>query len=174
MTAAALATGNTVVLKPAEQAPGCGLASSRRCAPAACRAGAIALLPGEGEVGRGARRATRDVAHDRLHRLGPGRPGDRCAPRGADARTAQRQLKRVVAEMGGKNCVIVDSDADLDEAVPAIVASAFELRRAEVLGGVARARPRGDADALVERLAGAVGPAGRSGRPTTSPPTCRR
>ena len=36
-----------------------------------------------------------------------------------------RQLTRVVAEMGGKNCVIVDADADLDDAVPAIAQSAF-------------------------------------------------
>src|SRR5207248_4272680 len=37
----------------------------------------------------------------------------------------QRQVKRVVAEMGGKNAIVVDTDADLDQAVPAIVASAF-------------------------------------------------
>src|SRR5207248_404285 len=43
----------------------------------------------------------------------------------AETPDAQRHVKRVVAEMGGKNCVIVDSDADLDEAVPAIVRSAF-------------------------------------------------
>ena len=34
-------------------------------------------------------------------------------------------LKRVIAEMGGKNCVIVDADADLDEVVPGVLASAF-------------------------------------------------
>jgi len=34
-------------------------------------------------------------------------------------------LKRVVAEMGGKNAIIVDDDADLDEAVQGILASAF-------------------------------------------------
>jgi len=39
--------------------------------------------------------------------------------------TSSGRLKRVVAEMGGKNCVIVDADADLDEAIPAIVYSAF-------------------------------------------------
>ena len=40
-------------------------------------------------------------------------------------RPGQAQLKKVVCEMGGKNAVIVDDDADLDEAVPGIVASAF-------------------------------------------------
>jgi len=39
--------------------------------------------------------------------------------------TSTRQLKRVIAEMGGKNCVVVDADADLDEAVPALLYSAF-------------------------------------------------
>jgi RHH-type proline utilization regulon transcriptional repressor/proline dehydrogenase/delta 1-pyrroline-5-carboxylate dehydrogenase len=37
----------------------------------------------------------------------------------------QKHVKRVVAEMGGKNAIVVDTDADLDQAVPAIVASAF-------------------------------------------------
>ena len=43
----------------------------------------------------------------------------------AEIGDGQRHFKQVVAELGGKNCVIVDSDADLDEAVPAIVGSAF-------------------------------------------------
>ena len=43
----------------------------------------------------------------------------------ATVRPGQRQLKRVVAELGGKNCVIVDSDADLDEVIGAVLASAF-------------------------------------------------
>ncbi|HUS62082.1 MAG TPA: aldehyde dehydrogenase family protein, partial [Acidimicrobiales bacterium] len=43
----------------------------------------------------------------------------------AKHRPGQRHVKRVVAEMGGKNPLIVDADADLDQAVPAIVASAF-------------------------------------------------
>jgi RHH-type proline utilization regulon transcriptional repressor/proline dehydrogenase/delta 1-pyrroline-5-carboxylate dehydrogenase len=45
----------------------------------------------------------------------------------AGGRTApgQVQLKKVICEMGGKNAIIVDSDADLDEAAPAILASAF-------------------------------------------------
>src|SRR5437588_158497 len=43
----------------------------------------------------------------------------------ADTVAGQKHIKRVVAELGGKNCVIVDADADLDEAVPEIVSSAF-------------------------------------------------
>ena len=75
MVAAALATGNAVVLKPAEQAPGCAHGSSRRCAPAGVPPDALALLPGEGEAGA-ALVARPARPHDRLHRLRAGRPGD--------------------------------------------------------------------------------------------------
>src|SRR5262249_50536418 len=40
-------------------------------------------------------------------------------------RPGQAELKKVICEMGGKNALIIDSDADLDEAVPAAVYSAF-------------------------------------------------
>ena len=43
----------------------------------------------------------------------------------AQHQPGQRHVKRVVAEMGGKNALIVDADADLDQAVPAVVTSAF-------------------------------------------------
>jgi RHH-type transcriptional regulator, proline utilization regulon repressor / proline dehydrogenase / delta 1-pyrroline-5-carboxylate dehydrogenase len=51
MVAAGLATGNTVVLKPAEQSPGCGLMVVQALREAGVPADAIALLPGEGEAG---------------------------------------------------------------------------------------------------------------------------
>src|SRR5215213_559675 len=51
MTAAALATGNTVVLKPAEQAPGCGYELTRALREAGLPPDALALLPGEGDAG---------------------------------------------------------------------------------------------------------------------------
>ncbi len=52
-------------------------------------------------------------------------------------RPGQRHVKRVVAEMGGKNALIVDADADPDQAVPAVVHVRVRLRRPEVLGGLA-------------------------------------
>ena len=51
-------------------------------------------------------------------------------------------MKRVIAEMGGKNAIVVDADADLDEAVPAIVAQRVRVRGPEVLGRVAGDRAR--------------------------------
>ena len=65
-------------------------------------------------------------------------------------------MKRVVAEMGGKNCVIVDSDADLDEVVPAIVRSAFGFAGQKCSACSRVLAHEAVADHLVERLAGAV------------------
>jgi RHH-type proline utilization regulon transcriptional repressor/proline dehydrogenase/delta 1-pyrroline-5-carboxylate dehydrogenase len=72
-------------------------------------------------------------------------------------RPGQRQVKRVIAEMGGKNPIIVDADADLDQAVPAVVHSALgysgqkcsACSRVIAVGAVY--------DELVERLVGAAG-----------------
>ena len=65
-------------------------------------------------------------------------------------------MKRVVAEMGGKNCVIVDADADLDEAVPGIVYSAFGYAGQKCSAAARVLVHEAIADTLVERLAGAV------------------
>jgi RHH-type proline utilization regulon transcriptional repressor/proline dehydrogenase/delta 1-pyrroline-5-carboxylate dehydrogenase len=62
----------------------------------------------------------------------------------------------VVAEMGGKNCVIVDADADLDEAVPAIVDSAFGYAGQKCSAASRVLAHEAIADTLVERLAGAT------------------
>ena len=89
--------------------------SCARCASRACRADALALLPGEGPVG------AQLVGDPRVHTIaftGSGPVGLEIVRRAAELAPGQQHLKRVVAEMGGKNCVIVDSDADLDDVVP--------------------------------------------------------
>ena len=88
MIAAGLATGNAVILKPAEQAPGCALVLVRALREAGVPPSALALLPGEGDVGAAlVRRPAR--AHDRVHRLRTGRAGDRARapPRRRPARS---------------------------------------------------------------------------------------
>jgi RHH-type proline utilization regulon transcriptional repressor/proline dehydrogenase/delta 1-pyrroline-5-carboxylate dehydrogenase len=60
----------------------------------------------------------------------------------------------VIAEMGGKNCIIVDSDADLDEAVPGIVRSAFGYAGQKCSAASRVLAHEAVADKLVERLAG--------------------
>ena len=124
MTAAALATGNAVCLKPAEQAPGCGLAIVDALARGGVPEGVISLLPGAGDVG------ARLVAHPGVHTIaftGSGAVGLEILRTAAIPANDQHHLKRVIAEMGGKNCMIVDADADLDEVVPAVLASAFSF-----------------------------------------------
>ena len=68
----------------------------------------------------------------------------------------QRHIKRVVAELGGKNCVIVDADADLDEAVPAIVSSAFVYAGQKCSAAARVLVHEAIADKLIERMAGAA------------------
>jgi RHH-type proline utilization regulon transcriptional repressor/proline dehydrogenase/delta 1-pyrroline-5-carboxylate dehydrogenase len=151
--APALATGNTVVLKPAEQAPGCGLRVVEALRAGGVPAGAIALLPGEGEAGA-ALASHPDVAT--IAFTGSGKVGLELLRTAADVPAGARQLKRVVAEMGGKNCVIVDADADLDEAVPAIVASAFGYAGQKCSAAARVLAHEAIHDVLVQRLAGAV------------------
>jgi RHH-type transcriptional regulator, proline utilization regulon repressor / proline dehydrogenase / delta 1-pyrroline-5-carboxylate dehydrogenase len=120
MTSAALATGNTVLLKPAEQSPACGLALIEALRAAGVPPDALSLLPGEGSTGAA---LVRHAAVDTIAFTGSSAVGREILRTAVD--TSTRQLKRVVAERGGKNCIIVDVDADLDEAVPALLRSAF-------------------------------------------------
>jgi RHH-type proline utilization regulon transcriptional repressor/proline dehydrogenase/delta 1-pyrroline-5-carboxylate dehydrogenase len=151
MTAAALATGNAVVLKPAEQSP---LMSSRLVD--ALRAGgvppeAISLLPGEGETGEALVRDPRVHVIAFTGSLPVGREIVRAA-----AETSERHFKQVVAELGGKNCVIVDADADLDEVVPGLIGSAFNFAGQKCSAASRVLVHEAIADGLIERLSGAV------------------
>ena len=153
MVSAGLATGNTAVLKPAEQAPGCGAAVVRALREGGVPPGAISLVPGEGDVGAAL------VGDLRVHTIaftGSVPVGLEIVRAAAEVPEGQRHLKRVVAEMGGKNCVIVDADADLDDAVPAIVRSAFVYAGQKCSAAARVLVHEAIADALTERLAGAV------------------
>ena len=86
--------------------------------------GVVNYLPGIGEEIGPVLADHPDVAPDRLHRLARRRPAASTADR-SNSRPGQDHVKRVIAEMGGKNAIIVDDDADLDEAVAGVVASAF-------------------------------------------------
>ena len=112
------------IMKPAEQSAvigaklmevfqEAGLPPRRRQLPAGRRRG------DRPDAGRASR-----CGPDRLHRLARRRPAASTA-QAAEMRAGQDHIKRVIAEMGGKNAIIVDDDADLDEAVHGVVASAF-------------------------------------------------
>ena len=153
MTAAALATGNAVVLKPAEQSPACALRLVQALRAGGVPPEAISLLPGFGEVGAA-------LVHDPgVHTIaftGSLPVGLEIVRAAAEVAPGQRHLKRVVAELGGKNCVIVASDADLDEAVPAIVSSAFVYAGQKCSAAARVLVDEAIADTLIERVAGAV------------------
>jgi RHH-type transcriptional regulator, proline utilization regulon repressor / proline dehydrogenase / delta 1-pyrroline-5-carboxylate dehydrogenase len=154
MTAAAIATGNAAILKPAEQAPACGHIVVRALREGGhVPAEALALLPGEGDAGAAL------VRHPLVHTIaftGSAAVGLEILRTAGDTPEEQRHLKRVISEMGGKNCVLVDSDADLDDAVPAIVNSAFGYAGQKCSACSRVMVHEALADGLLERLSGAV------------------
>lgn len=123
MTMAALVAGNTVVLKPAEQSPTIAAAFLDIMREAGLPLEALQFITGPGEV-VGARMVehplTRIVAF-----TGSRQVGTQIYAEAAKVREGQKWLKRMVLEMGGKDALVVDETADLDEAADAIVASAF-------------------------------------------------
>jgi predicted delta-1-pyrroline-5-carboxylate dehydrogenase group 2 len=153
MTSAALAAGNAVVLKPAEQSPASAHALVDALREAGAPPGAISLLPGFGEVGAA---LVRNPGVHVIAFTGSSAVGLEIVRSSADTPDGQAHVKRVVAEMGGKNAVIVDSDADLDDAVPAIVRSAFVYAGQKCSAASRILAHEKIADALLERLSGAV------------------
>jgi RHH-type proline utilization regulon transcriptional repressor/proline dehydrogenase/delta 1-pyrroline-5-carboxylate dehydrogenase len=123
MTVAALASGNAAIVKPAEQSPVIASQLVGLLREAGVPAGVVSYLPGLGEeVG------ARLVEHPGVETIaftGSRDVGLGIIERAARTRPGQRAIKRVVAEMGGKNAIVVDTDADLDETVRGVVHSAF-------------------------------------------------
>ncbi len=123
MVSAALVTGNTVVLKPAEQTPAVAAMLVRALREGGLPDGVLSFLPGLGEE-----LGAHLVNHPEVSLVAfTGSKQVGLAIVEAAARTArgQREVRRVIAEMGGKNAIVIDSDADLDDAVPAAVRSVF-------------------------------------------------
>src|SRR5439155_12729186 len=153
MVSAALVTGNTVLFKPAEQTPGIAYRLVQILLEAGVPPGALAFLPGVGEE-VGAELVTRpEVSFVTF--TGSAAVGLSIIEHAAVHRPGQGHVKRVVAEMGGKNAIVVDTDADLDQAVPAIVGSAFGYA-GQKCSAASRVIGLGPIfDELVDRLAGA-------------------
>ncbi|HEY2147057.1 MAG TPA: aldehyde dehydrogenase family protein, partial [Pirellulales bacterium] len=124
MTVAALATGNTVVMKPAEQSPVIAAKLMEVFEEARMPAGAVNYLPGQGEIAGAALVDHPDVAM--IAFTGSRNVGLAINRRAAEiSASGIKHVKRVIVEMGGKNAIIIDDDADLDEAVAGVVKSAF-------------------------------------------------
>jgi RHH-type proline utilization regulon transcriptional repressor/proline dehydrogenase/delta 1-pyrroline-5-carboxylate dehydrogenase len=124
MTAAALATGNTVVMKPAEQSSVVAAKLTEIFREAELPPGVVHYLPGRGEeVGAAL------VEHPLVALIaftGSRQVGLAINAQAAQASTKNTKfVKKVIAEMGGKNAIVIDDDADLDEAIQGVTKSAF-------------------------------------------------
>ena len=123
MTVAALVAGNTVVIKPSSETPTIGAKFVEVLEAAGFPAGTYSLVPGSGAIIGDLlveHPLTRFVSF-----TGSREVGLRINALAAQTQPGQKWIKRVVAEMGGKYAIIVDADADLDDAAQGVVAAAF-------------------------------------------------
>jgi 1-pyrroline-5-carboxylate dehydrogenase len=123
MSAAALVTGNTIVIKPSSETPTVAAIFAETLLEAGFPPESFSFLPGSGST-------VGDVLveHPKTRFIsftGSRDVGLRINELAARPRPGQIWIKRVVAEMGGKDAIIVDDDCDLDAAVEGVAASAF-------------------------------------------------
>lgn len=123
MTAAALVTGNTAVMKPAEQSSVIAAKLMEIFDEAGLPVGVVNFLPGIGEEIGPTLAEHPDVAL--IAFTGSRGVGMLLGRQTAILGPGQTHIKKLIAELGGKNAIIIDDDADLDEAVSGVVASAF-------------------------------------------------
>jgi RHH-type proline utilization regulon transcriptional repressor/proline dehydrogenase/delta 1-pyrroline-5-carboxylate dehydrogenase len=123
MASAALVTGNTVILKPAEQSSVVAAQLMDCLQAAGAPPDVVQFLPGIGEEIGPILVEHPDVSI--ITFTGSMRVGLWIHETAARTPPGQNHVKRVIAEMGGKNAIIIDADADLDEAVKGVVDSAF-------------------------------------------------
>lgn len=123
MTSAAIVAGNTVLLKPSSETPAIAWQFVKVMEEAGLPKGVLNFVPGPGaSVG------DMLVAHPKTRFIaftGSKEVGLRINEMAAKTQKGQLWIKRVVAEMGGKDSIIVDSEADLDLAAEGITAAAF-------------------------------------------------
>jgi len=123
MAAAAIVCGNSVVYKPSGLSSVIGFGLSSIFKEAGLPDGVFNFLPGKGSVMGDALVDHPDVSV--IAFTGSMEVGLRIQERAAKVQPGQIQCKKVIAEMGGKNAIIIDDDADLDEAVLGVLYSAF-------------------------------------------------
>ncbi|MBK9314345.1 MAG: L-glutamate gamma-semialdehyde dehydrogenase [Acidobacteria bacterium] len=123
MATAAIVTGNTVIIKPSHDSPVIAAKFVELMEEISLPPGVINFMPGDGPVV-----GEHLVEHPRTRFIsftGSMNVGLRINELAAKPREGQIWIKRVVAEMGGKDTIVVDETADLDEAAAGIVAAAF-------------------------------------------------
>ena len=154
MVSAALVAGNAVLYKPSSLSPVNGWQAFSLLREAGVPDGILNFIPGRGEtVGEFL------AGHPRVDFIaftGSRDVGLRIVEQAGKTVPAQQGLKRVVVEMGGKNAVIVDADADLDQAVAGVMQSAFGYQGQKCSACSRAIVLEGCYDRFMERLAAAV------------------
>lgn len=123
MSSSAMVAGNTILLKPASPTPVIAAKFVEIMEAAGIPAGVLNFVPGDGGV-----IGDHLVTHPKTRFIsftGSREVGLRINKLAAEHQTGQRWIKRVVAEMGGKDAILVDETADLEAAAAGIVQSAF-------------------------------------------------
>src|SRR5918996_548978 len=123
MASAGVVTGNAVIMKPSEQSIVCGAMLMQVFEEAGVPPGVLNFLSGHGSVIGAHLVDHKDV--DLIAFTGSREVGLKIWQSAGITRPGQRELKRLVCEMGGKNAVVIDADADLDEAIVDCTYSAF-------------------------------------------------
>ncbi len=123
MASAGVVTGNAVIMKPSEQSIVCGAMLMQVFEEAGVPPGVVNFLSGHGSVIGAHLVDHKDV--DLIAFTGSREVGLKIWQSAGITRPGQRELKRVICEMGGKNAMIVDADADLDETITNSIYSAF-------------------------------------------------
>src|SRR5438034_475804 len=123
MASAGVVTCNTVIMKPSEYSIVCGAMLMQVFEEAGVPSGVLNFLSGHGSVIGAHLVDHKDV--DLIAFTGSREVGLKIWESAGITRPGQRELKRVICEMGGKNAMIVDSDADLDETITYSIYSAF-------------------------------------------------
>jgi RHH-type proline utilization regulon transcriptional repressor/proline dehydrogenase/delta 1-pyrroline-5-carboxylate dehydrogenase len=154
MTTAALVTGNPVVMKPAEQSSVIGAKLMEVFQEVGLPPGVVHYLPGVGEEVGPALVNHPDVAM--IAFTGSRNVGLAINRQAAEVVPGQTHVKRVLAEMGGKNAIIIDDDADMDEAVHGVAASAFGYAGQKCSACSRVIVPEALHDAFLARLVGAT------------------
>ena len=154
MVTAALVAGNAVLFKPAEQTPAVAAKLVDALVAGGLPPGVLAFLPGVGEDVGAYLVEHPDVSFVTF--TGSKAVGLKIIETAARHRPGQRHVKRVVAEMGGKNAIVIDADADLDQAVPIAIASAFGYAGQKCSACSRLVVDDAVYDQVVERVAGAA------------------
>ncbi len=154
MTVAALVAGNTVVLKPAEQSPATAKVIVEAFRAAELPDGVLNFLPGDGEEVGAHLVRHKDVSLVAF--TGSRSVGLGIIEAASKWQKGQSHIKKVIAELGGKDAIVVDADADLDQVVPGVIYSAFGFTGQKCSACSRLILLKSNAEEVISRVIGAM------------------